>query len=238
MAQKNKPQTVQTTVLSLGGSLIVPDSIDTLFLKEFRKLVLDYTEDGKDKSRRLVIVTGGGKTCRIYNEAAEKIAKIKNDDLDWLGISATKLNAELIRCILSDYAYDKVATDPTVEIKTDKCIIIASGYTSGYSSDKVAVMQAKNFGAKTVINMTNVDRVYDSDPRKNKNAKAFDKLSWKEFLSIIGEEWIPGKNVPFDPVASRLAMDNSIKTIILNGKDLGNLRKCLDGKSFAGTVIG
>jgi uridylate kinase len=238
MEQKTKNQMIQTTVLSLGGSLIVPDAIDTEFLKEFKKLVLEHIDKGKGKNRRLVIVTGGGKTCRTYNEAAEKITEIKKDDLDWLGISATKLNAELVRCILSDYAYEKVVMDPTVEIKTDKRIIIASGYTPGNSSDKVAIMQAKNFGARTVINMTNVDRVYDSDPRKNKDAKPFDRLSWKEFLGIIGEEWVPGKNVPFDPVASRLAMDNGIKTIILDGKDIGNLRKCLLGNRFEGTVIG
>jgi uridylate kinase len=237
MMQRSNEQTIETTVLSLGGSLIVPDHIDIEFLKRFRKLVLEFADNGKNKNKRLIIICGGGKTCRTYNQAAEKIAHIKNDDLDWLGISATKLNAELIRCIFSDYAYEKVATDATVYIKTDKNIIIASGYTPGYSSDKVAVMQAKNFNAKTVINMTNVDRVYDSDPRTNKDAKPFDKLSWKEFLNLIGEEWIPGKNVPFDPVASKLAMDFGIKTIILDGKNLDNLTRCLDNKDFIGTVI-
>jgi len=228
----------KTTVLSLGGSLIVPDKIDAEFLKKFREMVLDYISDDKSGSSRLVIVCGGGKTCRTYNAAAESVTKIEPDDLDWLGISATKINAELLRCILSEQAYEKVVIDPTEKIETDKKIIIASGFTPGNSSDKVAVMLAEQFNADRVINMTNVDMVYTDDPKKDRDAKPLDRIGWDDFLKLIGEEWVPGRNVPFDPVASRLARDNDIKTVILDGKDLDNLKNCLDGKEFVGTVIG
>ncbi len=75
-------------------------------------------------------------------------------------------------------------------------------------------------------------------PKKNKEAKPLDNVSWNDFLEIIGEEWIPGKNVPFDPVASKVSRDSSIKVVILNGNDLNNLDNYLKDNNFIGTVIG
>ncbi|MBU4370263.1 UMP kinase, partial [Patescibacteria group bacterium] len=99
----------KTLILSLGGSLIVPQGkIAVNFLKNFRKLILKLLKQGY----KIVIITGGGGICRQYNKGAQKITKIKHIDLDWLGISITKINAELIRTIFSQYAYKKVLSNP------------------------------------------------------------------------------------------------------------------------------
>ena len=55
---------------------------------------------------------------------------------------------------------------------------------------------------------------------------------------MVGDEWVPGKNVPFDPVASRHAEKTGLKVICAGGKNIPNLKKILCGEDFIGTVIG
>lgn len=224
---------MKTTIISLGGSLIVQKNIDTIFLKKFRKVILDYV-NGKNK---IVIVAGGGMINKEYNKAAKKITKISNEDLDWLGIACTKLNAELLRVIFSKYAYEKIVDNPNKKTRTGKRIIIGSGSKPGFSSDLDAVLLAKNFNSRIVVNMTNVDYVYDKDPKKYKNAKRFEELSWNDYIKIIGKKWQPKLSTPFDPIASKKAKSLGIQVIILNGKKLENLKNFLSGKRFKGTVI-
>lgn len=221
-------------VISLGGSIIVPEKIDVEFLKEFKQLILDYVKKG----HRAIIVAGGGYTCRFYNKAAEKLNNdLDNEDLDWIGIKATKLNAELVRVMFGDSAYKEVIDDPTQPIQTDKKIIIGSGWKPGCSSDKDAVLLAVNFKMDTVINLSNIEYVYDKDPKKFDDAKPLEKISWDEMKSIVGEKWVPGANLPFDPVASKLAAENNLKVIIAKGTDLENLKKILEESEYKGTTI-
>ena len=84
----------EVIVISLGGSVIVPDKIDIVFLKAFRRLIRDYL-----KKYKFIIVTGGGKTARNYIDAAGKICRINNEDKDWLGIHCTRLNSHLLKTI-------------------------------------------------------------------------------------------------------------------------------------------
>jgi uridylate kinase len=100
------------------------------------------------------------------------------------------------------------------------------------------VLLAEHFGADAVLNLSNIEKVYTDDPRKNPDAKPIDKISWADFRKMVGDEWVPGKNVPFDPVASRRASELGLKVICAAGRDLENLRLILEGKPFTGTVIG
>ena len=77
-------------VISLGGSLIVPEEIDTSFLKLFISAIKSYT----DKGLKFVLITGGGKICRKYNQACEELVDVSVTDLDWLGIAATFLERD------------------------------------------------------------------------------------------------------------------------------------------------
>ncbi|XOU94661.1 MAG: UMP kinase [Candidatus Kerfeldbacteria bacterium] len=226
---KNK----ETFVISLGGSLIVPNAIDIIFLKKFRKIIIDKIKKG----HRFIIVTGGGDAARKYQNAAKKIAKVSTKDLDWVGIAATKINAELVRVIFNDYAYKEILSNPNIHIKTNKKILIGSGWVPGFSSDKDAVLLAKTYGAKTVINMSNISYVYTADPKKVKSAKPIKSMSWKEFLDLTGRKWNPGAHVPFDPEASKFAQKNKMKVIITKGTDIVNLLKILANKRAKGTVI-
>lgn len=222
------------TILSLGGSLIVPKSgIDVAFLKKFRKLILDETRGGK----RFVLIVGGGATARGYQEALRKLIKPTNDTLDWMGIYATMINTQLVRLLFGAYAYEKIGINPTRKIKTTKPIIVGAGWKPGCSSDNVAVLAAKTYGAREVINLTNIDYVYDKDPTKFKKVKPIMRISWRDYRAMVGNRWYPGSNAPFDPIAARAAAGNQLIVKILNGRDLASVHRAIRGGAFKGTTI-
>ncbi len=222
----------KTIILSLGGSVIVPKEINVSLLKQFRALVYDIIKQGL----RVAIISGGGDTNNKYNMAASQITTISDEDLDWIGIKSTKLNAELVRAIFGKDAYG-VIDNPEDKITTDKKIIIGAGYEPGCSSDMDAVLLAKNLQAKKIINMSNIDYVYTKDPRKYKDAQPLKDISWKQFMDLVGELWTPRLNAPFDPIASRKAQELGLEVVILNGNNLENVKNCILGKNCIGTRI-
>ncbi len=224
---------VKTIVISLGGSIVVPGEIDTGFLRSFRDMISGLVDSGY----RFVLIIGGGRTCRNYVNATRSLTEASDTDLDWIGIKATQLNAEMLRVVFGDIAHEKVIPDPHKKISSSKPVIIGAGFEPGCSTDLDAVVIAENFGAHTLINLSNTDYVYSDDPKKNKEARPLKKLSWPDLLKITGEKWTPSMNVPFDPVAAKLAMKNKLKVLFMNGTDLGNLKKAIEGKDFKGTVV-
>lgn len=220
-------------MISLGGSLIVPDRIDPAFLKKFRDVIRRHIKKG----RRFIIICGGGKTAREYQSAAEKLTRLTRDDLDWLGIHATRMNAHLLRTIFRSHAHPRIITDPHSSIPRTCPIVIGAGWRPGWSTDYDAVIMAEGRGAGTIINLSNIKYVYDKDPRKYKSARRLLKLTWKEFRKMFGIMWHPGLNSPFDPIASKRAERKGMKVIIADGRDMKNLDRILDGKDFKGTVI-
>ena len=125
----------------------------------------------------------------------------------------------------------------SISLSFNKPVLVGSAYEPGHSSDYDAILAAKNLGAKKLINLSNIDYVYDSDPKKNPNAKKIEQISWAEYRKIIPKEWISGLNSPFDPTASEIAEKEGIQVIIMNGKPIDNLAKCLNGEKFFGTII-
>jgi uridylate kinase len=226
-------------IVSLGGSLIVPKeptdptTIDISFLRNFRQTILDFVEKGKV----FFIIAGGGKTCRNYQEAAKQLVELSQTELDWLGIAATHLNGNLLKTILKESVFPKVITafDKKEEIKEP--IAVGAGWEPGHSTDFDAVLVAEMYGGGTVINLSDISFVYDSDPKINPNAKPKKTLTWAEYLSIVGETWVAGKNFPFDPVAAKKAKELGIKVVIMKGQDLQNFQNFLESKEFEGTII-
>ncbi len=213
--------------------MIVPGEVDTVFLKKFRKLIVNEVKKGN----KFIIVCGGGKLNSKYNDASRKIVKLNNDELDWLGIHATKLNANFVRILFRDLAYREITTDPYQKVKTAKPIIVAAGYKPGWSTDYDTTYLAKTYGSKKLVNLSNIDYVYDKDPKKFKDAWPIKKINWADFRKIVGNKWSPRMNKPFDPIAAKAAQKLGLEVAILNGKNIGNLKKCLNDERFIGTVI-
>lgn len=228
----------ETIIISLGGSLIVPEEIDINFLKNFRDLILSHVAQGK----RFVIDTGGGRICRKYQNAAKEIVDAAKEDLDWIGLTVNNVNAQLVRVIFGKDACKKVYYDVREEALKESIldypIVIGGALEPGHSSDFDAVLAAINVGAKKIINLSNTDYVYDSDPKINPDAKKIEQISWADYREIIPKEWThAGLNSPFDPIASKAAQEAGISVAIMNGKPIDNLANYLNGEKFLGTII-
>lgn len=223
-------------VVSVGGSLIVPDGIDSAFLGRFRELVLRKIEEGFG----FYIITGGGKLARRYQEAARETrgnGNLESADADWLGIHSTRLNAHLLRTIFLEHARPRIEKNPTRLSSVKHPIVIGAGWKPGRSTDYCAVMAAKKLGAKKLVNLSNIDFVYTADPKKNPDAVKIEHTTWKEFRNLIPSEWDPGLSSPFDPVAAKEAEHSKLEVAVINGANLIELENYLSGKPFAGTVI-
>lgn len=226
-------------VLSVGGSIVAPDKPDSEFLKEFAALVRTWL--GKNAERKLILVVGGGGPARAYQNAYKSVNEDKSakaDEADWIGIMATRLNAQLLRAIFADLCNEPVVYDPTQCSDFSGQVLVAAGWKPGFSTDTDAVYLAERFGAKAVVNLSNIEKVYTDDPRKNPDAKPLDTISWKDFRKMVGDEWVPGKNCPFDPIASKRAEAAGIKVICAGGKNIQNIQNILNDESFIGTTIG
>ena len=145
-------------VISLGGSIIAPDTVDTEFIKKFHSEIMRYLE--KDAGRKLIFVTGGGGPARVYQQAYRAISSNADSDLqDWIGIMATRLNGQLVKGVFGDLCKEDVVTDPTAPESFDGRIMVAAGWKPGWSTDFDAVVLAEKFKADTVINLSNISKV-------------------------------------------------------------------------------
>ena len=210
---------------------MAPGEIDIGFLKNFHHSLQKYL-----KTKKFFILVGGGKIARNYQRALMEFGA-KPVDRDWIGIKVTHLNAEVIKQAFKAYAYPKIFTDPTIKIKTNKDIVVGAGWKPGWSTDYDAVIVAKTHGIKTIINLTNIDYVYDKNPSEFPDAKPLKEVDWKTFRRIVGDKWSPGLSMPFDPRASKVADSLKIKVAMINGKNLERLEDFLNNKPFIGTTI-
>lgn len=227
----------ETVVMSVGGSLIVPDGIDTTFLTNLKNLI--HTQASTHSGRRFIIIAGGGRTARGYQDAASAVTELTPEDLDWMGIHATRLNGHLLRTVFRDIAHRVVITNPdeVLDLHPSEQVIIAAGYRPGCSTDLRAIQIATRVGATKVINLSNTDYVYTDNPHTNPDAVKIEDITWAEFRKLIPEDWAPGLSAPFDPIAAREAEARGIEVAQINGLKLDALSDYLDNRPFVGTKI-
>ncbi len=223
-------------VISLGGSLIFPKGgIDVRFLKQFRLFILRYMRKGW----RFVIITGGGTIARQYQDALQRSGVASRVEHDWIAIRVTRVNAHLLRILFGRYAHDTVIMKPTevyAEAFGNKKILLAGGEKPGQTTDCVAVKCAIGVGADMVLNLSNVDAIYDRDPKKYRGAKKLYRLSWSAFQKLFPRRHTPGSHVPFDPIATALAKKHK-RTVVFLGANFSNLKKFFEAKKMNGTIV-
>ena len=231
-------------VISLGGSIVAPDDVDVELIVGFRS-VLD--EHIRETNERAIVVVGGGAPARRYQTAYRAVSDRDDarsdrgagvDAQDWIGVMATRLNAELLRHSFAPLCLDPVVYDPTGPIDFTGSMLVAAGWKPGFSTDYDAVMLAERFDADTIINLSNISRVYTADPAAHPEATPLERVGWEEFHAIVGTTWAPGSNLPFDPIATKRAREQGLRVIAAGGRDLANTRAILRGDAFVGTTIG
>ena len=222
-------------VLSLGGSLIIPEKVNVEFLKKFREIARKNT-----KKFKFIIVCGGGSVARKYISALREIGM--NEKLQsFSGISATRMNARFMSYFFNQNPEQGIPQKmEEIHKYLKKQNIVFCGaleYKPNQTSDSTSAEIAKHF--KTIfINLTNVPGLFNKNPKEHKDAKLIPWISWKDFYEKAGKiKFKPGQHFVLDQKAAKMIKENKIKTYIL-GEDMRNLDNLLNGKSFIGTTIG
>ncbi len=221
-------------VLSLGGSLIIPDDIDVKYLKELKKVLLS-----KKNKYKFIIVCGGGSTARKYINGLRIIGADKKLQ-SLIGMEAIKLNSKFMSYFFEKKQKEKVHNSlKSVEKASTKRDIIFCGaleYNPNMTSDGTAAEIASYFKSP-FINLTDVKGLFNKNPKKHKDAKLIPKISWEDFDKMASKlSYYPGQHFVLDQSASKIIKKHKISTYII-GKDLRQLDNFLDGKKFIGTII-
>jgi uridylate kinase len=222
-------------VISIGGSVLVPDENDTDYMKSLASMLKELSS-----TLKLYIVTGGGRIARYYISSG-RVLGADERYLDELGIEVTRLNARLLIKALGDYAYPKPAEsfDEASKAGDSHKMVVMGGTAPGHTTDAVSAMLAEKVGAVRLLNATNVDGVYDSDPKKNDNAKKFDKMSFEQLGSVSTKKHDrAGPTVIFDPRGAEIIAKAKIPLYVCHGRNLDNLKNAIMGKEFNGTIVG
>jgi uridylate kinase len=222
-------------VIRLGGSVFCPSGEpDTAYVKKFSEAILKISAKNE-----IIVVVGGGRMARSYIRSALNLGAGR-EEADWVGILAARLNAQVLLCSLGKKACKKPAY--TLEELSCFCgtgkIIVMGGLRPRQTTDAVAMEAAKTIGADLIVKLTNMDGIFDKDPKAHKDAKLIEKMSPEKLLVMVSaDELTPGKSVIVDPVAAKLLAGLKTKMIIVSAADLKNAEAAIEGKKFRGTVV-
>lgn len=248
-------------VVKLSGGMVSPDEdlLNRTIIKGYVNEIRSFYEKPDGEKPRLVLLVGGGGTSRLYRDLAVASGEESDVDQHRIGMTATWLNAELIRSLLDEKAFQRVlgvgvyaenrsdaekmmANDFETWLKSDIPVLVSGGFINGASTDFNAVLVASKLGVEMVHKLTDVDHVYTKDPKENEDAQPLERISWDEFFRMFGEGFEtfghkPGGHVPLDMFAARLASDNGITCLVTDGRDPAVIGEILRGGQVPGTVI-
>jgi len=224
-------------VLKLGGSVFSAEGVDRDFLETVSSKIGEWA-----RVHQIAVVVGGGKISREYGELGRKFTS-DEDLLDTVGIMASRVNASLLLAALGDLAATEIPKSEeefiNISEKNPGKVIVAGGFRPGQRTDAVSAEIAEVWGAEMVIKCTDVDYIYDKDPNKFEDAKKLESVSFEELKKLAGsEEHRANVSTIMDPVAAKILSEKGIKAAVVNGKDLENIGRILDGKEFKGTRVG
>lgn len=221
-------------VISLGGSLIVPEQPNTKFLESFKKCI-----QKNQHTYKFAVVCGGGTVARKYISVLAKEHK-NTKEQSLAGIRATRLNAQLMMQLFGKTANDTLPKDmKEVNNMLQKNSIVFCGalrYAPNQTSDSTAAKLA-HYLKTDFINLTNTNGLYTANPKTNNNARFISKISWTDFSKKANQiKYKPGQHFVLDQKAATIIKEHRIITYII-GPNIKNLNNLLKGKKFTGTTI-
>jgi len=225
----------RVVVISLGGSLIVPEKPNFKFLEKFKKeLRKNY------KKFKFVVVCGGGSIARKYISILKHDKKSSKEEA-LAGIRATRMNALLLMQLFGKKEANDSLPMNMKQVKSNlkKNNVVFCGalrYAEKATSDTTAAKLA-HFLNCDFINITNVKGLYTDNPYTNPKAKFIAHESWKDFEKrALKRKYHAGQHFVLDQEAAVIIRKFKIRTYII-GQDTRNITKILEGKKFVGTSI-
>lgn len=217
-------------VISLGGS-VVARAVEDGTLDDY----VDVFEELQRSTDTLVIVVGAGDLKRYIDATAGFGTNEARKDL--VGIAATKLHAHTLAAVLDANAVIPGGPDAVREMAEMRDVIVVGGFIPGQSTDAVAVQCAEILDADRVVLATTTDGVYDSNPAENPEAEKFETMRYDDLLDLVaGQETAAGTYALIDVLAAKMLQRSRITTVVLDGRDPDELKRCL-GNQHDGTTI-
>ncbi len=230
----------KTVLLKLSGEALLGDKnygIDTKVLE-----VIAGELKIASREINIAIVIGGGNIFRGMQESAK--SGLVRATADSMGMLATIMNSIALKDafmsyglstqILSAFSIDgmveKFERDKAIRILERENILVLGGGTSNpyFTTDSTAVLRALEIGASIVLKGTNVDGVYDKDPKKHEDAKMYRRISFSDVMS---------QNLRvMDMTAFAMANDNNMPIRVFDMNKEGNISKALLGEDI-GTLV-
>jgi len=223
-------------VIKLSGSIFnIADANAMESIKEYARMLLDISNGVQP-----VVVTGGGKIARHYINIARSLGS-DEANLDIVGIEVSRLNAKLLIFTLGDQVFSQVpkSLEEVAVAAASGKIVIAGGLHPGQSTNATSALIAETVKASKFLNATDVDGIYDSDPKKNRDAKLFKRITIKECMKILGSESsMAGKYELIDIVALKVIERSKIPTRVLRS-NVNDIKLAIsdDIKYHGGTEI-
>lgn len=220
-------------VVSVGGSVLIPGQDDASYIRRLSDMIREVASEVQ-----LAVVVGGGKAARQYVDLGRALGG-SVDELDELGIGITRVNAKLLCVALGDIA------NTEIPVKAEECasmsqpgkVAVMGGTEPGHTTDAVSAMIAQAIDADRIVNASNVDAVFSADPRKDPNAKRYDRMTIHQLNDVVYHDHDAGKSSVFDPLGVSIAMKGRIDILMVNGRDLDELRNAILGEPIKGTFV-
>ena len=222
-------------VLSVGGSVLVTGEGDRAYLEGLAGLLQRL---GKEVP--LLVTTGGGRTARDYIVLGRELG-LTEVELDEVGIDVTRLHARLLAARIGPPcpARPPTTVSEAVHELRQASPVVLGGTEPGHTTDGVAALLAVRVRAARLVNATNVDGVYDRDPRQDPTARRIGRMRWSEFRAMVhaGTSTEAGQNFLFDRLGADLLARAGIPLFVVAGRDLANLESALRGVPFLGSRV-
>lgn len=220
-------------VVSIGGSVLVPGDDDAAYIRRLADMLREVASEAQ-----VAVVVGGGREARRYVDMGRALGGSVRE-LDELGIGITRVNARLLTVALGDMA------NTEIPVKADDCarmsepgrIAVMGGTEPGHTTDAVSAMIAERMGADRIVNASNVDAVYSADPRADPDAVRYERMTIAQLKEVVYQDHDAGKSSVFDPLGVSIAMRERIDILMVNGRDLEELRNAILGKPIKGTFV-
>ncbi len=231
---------VAPVVVALGGSLLHPDEDERpIWLQEICSIVANHVQSGD----HIGLVIGGGAPARDAISLAKPLIG-DVDALDEVGIAATRLNATVVAQAMMAAGLDVYPDIPketaiAANALSQHQIVVMGGTSPGHTTDNVAIRLSIEVDADICIIATNIDKVYDKDPRQFEDACSIDSMTLSELQQIVGPP-VHGKaggSGVIDPIGVQAALDHSLPLAVLDGRETNRLASALSGIPFEGTSI-
>lgn len=220
-------------VVSIGGSVLVPGDDDAAYIRRLADMLREVASEAQ-----VAVVVGGGREARRYVDMGRALGGSVRE-LDELGIGITRVNARLLTVALGDMA------NTEIPVKADDCarmsepgrIAVMGGTEPGHTTDAVSAMIAERMGADRIVNASNVDAVYSADPRADPDAVRYERMTIVQLKEVVYQDHDAGKSSVFDPLGVSIAMRERIDILMVNGRDLEELRNAILGRPIKGTFV-